>query len=109
MCRKLIDKLKLDDLKDDQKEMAELIGIENYKKLVYRFGGCPLYVYKEDTLIKDIRDKEIIKNFNGDNYKELAIEYNLSERTIRELVFDKQKDINGEQISLLDLCESFVK
>jgi len=102
----LIDKLELENLKDDQRYLAQLIGIDNYKKLVHHFGGCSIYIYKKDTIIKDIRDKAIISKFNGENYKELAIEYNLAERTIREIVIDKAKEKDDNQLTLFDIAEN---
>ena len=106
MCGNLIDRLEFENLTDDQRNLAQIIGIDNYKKLVHHFGGCSIYIYKEDTIIKDIRDKEIVSRFNGDNYKELAIEYNLAERTIREIVTDKFKMKNDDQITLFDIAEN---
>lgn len=106
MYGNLIDKLQLDNLTDDQKHIAQLVGIDNYKKLVHHFGGCSIYIYKEDTLIKELRDKEIIEKFNGDNYKELALEYNLAERTIREIITDKYKIKCDNQITLFDIADN---
>lgn len=87
----LLDRLAMDDLNEEQRELAELIGIDNYKKLVRSLGGCNVYVYKESTLVKKIRDKEILKMFNGGNFKEIAKYFDLSEQSVRSIL----NDING--------------
>lgn len=89
-----IDKLvSIDQLRDDQKELAEIIGLEAYKKLVAYYGGSLLYVQKVDSVLKDTRDKELNEKFNGYNYKELAREYGISEMTIRDIVAPKRKEL----------------
>ena len=88
-----IDDITLNRLTGDQLELAELIGIENYKKLVAHYGGGFVYICKSDTILKDIRNAEICDKFNGYNYRELAKEYNLSEKMIREITSDKLKKI----------------
>lgn len=89
-----IDKLvSLDQLRDDQRELAEIIGLEAYKKLVYYYGGSPVYIQKVDSVLKDARDNEIREKFNGGNCLELAIEYNLAISTVRDIVAPKRKEL----------------
>lgn len=89
-----IDKLvSLDQLRDDQRELAEIIGLEAYKQLIKYYGGTPLYVQKADSVLKDSRDKELNEKFDGSNYKELAREYGISEMTIRDIVAPKRKEL----------------
>lgn len=84
-------------LSGEQREIAETIGIEAYKKLVERFGGCHIYICKIDTIQREIRNKEIQNNFNGFNYRELARKYNLSEKAVREIISRNDKN-NCEQL-----------
>lgn len=83
--------ISLDDLSDRQREIAEVIGIENYIKLSKRFGGeDSVYIQKYSEIIKSVRNKEIrIKYNDGHNISELAKIYNLSERYIRKLCHNK--------------------
>jgi len=101
-----IDDIALEHLDGDQYELAELIGIEGYKKLVTNYGGGFVYVCKADTLMKHGRNAEIRSKFNGYNYRELAKEYNLSEKMIREITSDKLKEMKNmpdeEQLTLFD-------
>lgn len=94
-----IDKLtRSDQLRGEQKELADLIGLEAYKILVKNYAGCYLYIQKIDSVLKDLRDAEIIEKFNGANYRELAREYDLAEATVREIVTEKRKRLRDEMI-----------
>ena len=88
-----INQITLEQLSGEQYELAELIGIEAYRKLVKNYGGGFIYICKADTVMKFNRNNEICERFNGYNYKELAKEYNLSEKTIREITAEKLKTI----------------
>jgi Mor family transcriptional regulator len=102
----LLDSLKWSEL-IDPKELPEpynymvtLIGIENTLKIANMYQGTGLYLPKLDSVLTKIRDRNIRKEFNGYNYRELAHKYNLTERWIRELIL-ADHDIN--QISLFDV------
>lgn len=76
----------LDQLSSDQRELAETVGLEAYRKLVANYGGMSLYIPKRGIIPKEVRNKEIKKRFNGSNYRELARKYDLSEMTIRRVI-----------------------
>lgn len=73
-------------LNGEQRELAEIIGLDAYKKLVEHYGGSHIYVRKSDTITRADRNAEIKEKFNGSNYRELAREYSLSETRIRDIV-----------------------
>lgn len=94
-------KIRLSELPPNQKELAEIIGLDNYIALTKRFGGSDMYIAKYSELIKDPRNEEIREKFDGYNSSELARTYNLSERYIRGLVSDlireaKAKPMDGQ-------------
>lgn len=91
----LLDTIMLDDLNGEQLAIAEMIGIENYRKLVRHFGGNQIRILQEDTLVKEKRDNEIRKLYNGRNELELSQRYKLSDRTIRSIVAN-MKRIDGQ-------------
>ena len=74
---------------EQQREIAEVIGIEAYRKLVDYYGGSRIYIEKSDTITRPDRNDEIRKKFDGGNYKQLAREYKLSKQTIRNIVNKK--------------------
>ena len=83
----------MEQLRDDQKILAETICLEAYKKLVVNYAGSFIYVQKIDSVLKDLRDNEIREKFDGGNYGELARKYNLAEATVRDIVADKRKQL----------------
>ncbi len=89
-----IDKLvSLDQLRDDQRELAEIIGLEAYKNLIKHYGGNQLYIQQADSVLKDVRDRELNEKFDGTNYRKLSQEYGISEMTIRDIVAPKRKQL----------------
>lgn len=83
----MLDKLTIDSIaNEEQRAIADTIGIDAYIKLVKNYGGTSIYILKEDSLIKDIRDEKIRAEFNGYNYNTLAKKYNLTDRTIRDII-----------------------
>ena len=64
--------------------VAEIIGEENTKKLIYEFGGTVLYIPKEGFRSK--RDKQITLEYNGYNAKKLAKKYDLCEKQIKNII-----------------------
>ena len=87
----------LDQLSGDQRELAEIVGLEAYRKLIANYGGMHIYICKSETVLRELRNAEICNEFNGFNYRELAKKYNLSEKTVREILSGKRDEpINGQ-------------
>ena len=82
----------LDQLYGDQRELAETVGLEAYRKLVANYGGMSVYINKPETILRDLRNTEICNSFNGFNYRELAKKYRLSEKTVREIVSGREAE-----------------
>lgn len=81
----MFEELTIEDIPETHKDIANYIGIDAFKKLVELLGGSSLYIPKEDTLIRPIRNRIIKERFNGD-YKALAKKYNISESQIRYIL-----------------------
>ncbi len=85
-------------------QVIDEIGLDNALKIARIAGGGNLYVPMAETIERPMRDMRIQNEFNGYNYRELALKYNKSESTIREIVRDvadkkRQHPISG-QISI---------
>ena len=87
----------LGQLSGDQRELAETVGLDAYKKMVGQYGGSSIYINKTDTITRSGRNAEIQQKFNGSNYRELAKEYGLSEPSIRRIV---NKKISKKSVKL---------
>ena len=71
--------------------------------------GTSIYIPKIESLEKTVRDELIKEEFDGSNYKELALKYGLTETWIRNIVLDKAKEIKARpidgQMNLTDFLE----
>ena len=97
----------LDDLSDNQREIAECIGLEAFEKLVKNFGGSDLYImsYLEYSKISD--NKQFLKDFNGYNFKELSEKYGLTLKTVYNKIPKELRDQKGVRI-LDKICIVFI-
>ena len=70
----------------DKRKLVNIIRLDAYKKLVQHYGGSYIYINKPDTIVRNERNIEIRKKFNGSNYCQLAQEYQLTENRIRSIL-----------------------
>ncbi|MCI8985988.1 MAG: hypothetical protein HFI60_08565 [Lachnospiraceae bacterium] len=113
MDKENIYELTLDDLPDSQREIAEVIGIDNLLKLSDNFAGNPLYIQQRKKLEKEMVYRRIFREFNGGNVMELTQRYGVSKTTVYEIVKEKREELAKKrkqekynlpgQISLMDL------
>lgn len=94
----LLDEITLDDLDEKQRELAECIGLDAYKKLVSTYAGEPIAVRMPEGITRNIRNKKIRAEFTGYNVRELSKKYRLHENTIRDIVSDIKKEKQFEPI-----------
>ena len=102
----LLDYVEMESLEEDQKKIAELVGMEGFRNLIRTFGGTSIYIPKVESLEKTVRDQRIREEFDVSNYKELAMKYGLTETWIRSIVLDKIREIREKplegQMSIFD-------
>ena len=91
-----------DMLPDQYRSMAETIGVDNLLRLMIEFGGTYHYIPKADALMRNIRDRRIVADYNGYNLKQLAYKYQLSEVAIYNILRGSQNAILDGQLSLFD-------
>ena len=80
-------------LRDVAEDVADLIGFENYLKLIDVYAAETIYIPKRDSFERIARNQRIVEEYNGDNLKALAKKYNLTTVTIRAIVEDKHREI----------------
>ncbi len=97
------DEIKPDELTDPYRELATIIGLKNTIKVAEKYQGMALYLPKLDGLIRKIRDEKIRAEFNGGNYRELAIKYRLTEVWVRQIV--DEKSANANQLTLFEIAK----
>lgn len=89
----------LDDLTEEQRQLAELVGMEVFLKLVAAYGGSPIYIPMKKSVCQRNRNEQICDDFDGTNYRELSMKYDLSETRIRAITENKLKEIKKAPIS----------
>ncbi|MEY8355241.1 Mor transcription activator family protein [Lachnospiraceae bacterium 54-53] len=90
--------IRLADLNDDQLQLAELVGLDTYKKLVLTYGGLNIYIPKTDCFNRKTRNEQIRSEFTGSNFKELAARYGLTDVQIRSIVSDIVEKVRNRPI-----------
>ena len=91
--------LVLDNFKEEQRRIAEIVGLEAYLELTRTFGGTNIYIAKAEEIVKRAdRDRKIREEFDGSNYSQLALKYGLTEVWIRNIVHDKAIEIKKKPI-----------
>lgn len=91
--------LELEALREEQRQIAEVIGVENYLKLTREFGGTTIYIAKAEEIVKrNERDEKIREEFDGSNYAQLAVRYGLTEVWVRNIVSEKAEEIRRRPI-----------
>ena len=99
----LLDRVQMEDLDEEQRTLAGLIGIEAFRALVRNYNGTPIYIPKIESLEKPVRDELIREEFDGKNYRELALKYGLTETWIRNIVIEKAREIRAVSYTHLTL------
>lgn len=99
-----------DDLNEEQQQLAELIGLENFAKLVQVFGGTNIYIPKAEAFGRTVRNEKIRQEYNGRNIKSLAVKYGLTERQVYKLINTIPKSnyirVLDGQMSIFDFLNS---
>jgi len=76
----------LDEVQPPFKELLAALGFEGIFHLCEISGGTNLYIPSLQRIFRGCLEKQIPKEFDGENYRELSKNYGLSERTIRNVV-----------------------
>ncbi|MDR3561883.1 MAG: Mor transcription activator family protein [Negativicutes bacterium] len=88
--KRLDAEVRIEDFPAAFQPIVNALGIPVALDLVRVSGGVSQYIPKYDALISQARDRIILKEFTGYNYRELALRYNLTEVWVRNIV-DKDK------------------
>lgn len=87
--KELLNELQLDDLQEQHRELAEVIGIEALVKLSEYYGGTQRYIPQMFELSKELIFRKISEEYNGGNLQRLAVKYGVSESTVYRIVKEK--------------------
>lgn len=91
--RELLELLTLDDLQGESRELAEVVGMELFRRLVELYGGANIYIPKVEGLILPMRNDLIVREYTGNNIFELSRKWGLTERRIQDIVKAKAEEM----------------
>ncbi|MCI5668795.1 MAG: hypothetical protein MR291_08575 [Oscillospiraceae bacterium] len=79
--------VKKSHLNADQQEVADIIGLENYRALVDAFGGSPIWIPKARSLVSspEISEHIRIRRQQGDSPEQIARELEIPVSEVRRL------------------------
>lgn len=106
----ILDGLTLDDLQENHREIAEVIGVDGLKLLSAVFGGVDLHIPKYKELVRGRAYRLIYEEYDGTNIKKLALKYDVCEATVYKIIRDritgksrrKEKQLPG-QMTIADM------
>ena len=81
----MLDKLKLEDIPEQFRDLAEVIGLDAYRKLIRYAGGMSIYIPVEYRVTRNVRDRILRETFSGD-YKAFSKAYRISEGHLRRII-----------------------
>lgn len=79
--------VKLSHLNEDQQEVVDIIGIDNYRDLIDTFGGTPIWIPKARSLVPSPEITDYIKTRiqNGDLSEQIARDLEMPVSEVRRL------------------------
>ena len=75
----------LDDISENSRDIAMLVGIDVYLMLVDNFGGSRLYIPTRASVDRCVRNRNIKKEYRGD-VREMVRKYKISETHVRNII-----------------------
>lgn len=82
----MINFLTKEDVPEILQGLVDIMGIEAFIELIKQYGGSSLYIPNENSVLKPIRNRLIKEYFNGNNYKQIAKEFKISEMQVRNII-----------------------
>lgn len=86
----MLKQVKYEDMTEEQQLLIDVVGMDGFVGLVQTCGGAYVYIPKRDNLVRPIRNRNIRNEFNGHNFKELAVKYGLTTMQIRNIIKEKE-------------------
>ncbi|MBC2703987.1 Mor transcription activator family protein [Desulfobacula sp.] len=81
---------KIENFNELIQTVVDVIGIDSTVKLIKEFGGEALYLPKLESVMRNSRNRDIRKDFTGNNHRELSKKYRLTVRQIRYILRKKK-------------------
>lgn len=87
--RMLIAETTIEDISESYRPVVEIIGVEKFVEMAEYARGELLYFPKAENVIAPARNRNIKKEYNGYNSKELADKYEITVRHLTNILKDE--------------------
>lgn len=78
--------IKIEELSEELRPVANFMGLSKFLELCDAFGGSNIYLPTKKSILRNYRNGEIIRRYNGRNSKELAKEFCISEMYVKSII-----------------------
>lgn len=78
--------IRIDDIPDGMKNMVDILGIDKFVEVSKLYGGGLVYIPLYSSLLREARNREIIKRYNGINARQLGDEYGISLSHVNRII-----------------------
>lgn len=82
----LLKDMNVSDVPATYQPVVSLIGLDNFLKLCRYAMGDELYSPTQKNMLRLVRNRLIVQEYNGKNLKELSKKYNLTTKQIGHIV-----------------------
>jgi Mor family transcriptional regulator len=90
--------VQLEDLPEEFREIAEVIGLDRALGLADYINGAQVYIPKKDTIVRRARYRRMLADYEEcRDYGQVAKKYNLSESHARMLIKKFRLEANPPQ------------
>jgi hypothetical protein len=90
MIEKLVELIELDDLNENNRYIADMIGIDSYRELVKKFYGDNLYIQDPRSNKKIVAEYVRVEISRNKPLQRIAKELGRSVRCLREMIQETQ-------------------
>jgi Mor family transcriptional regulator len=81
-------KIKAKDICDKLDLLFEIVGEEKFLEITKMYGGNNVYIPTYKSTIRNSRNREIVKRYNGVNANQLAAEYGICVNHVKRIIND---------------------
>ena len=80
--------LEIKDVGDKLEVLFEIVGQENFLEIARMYGGNNVYIPTFKSVVRNGRNREIVKRYNGVNANLLAKEYGMCVNQLKRIVME---------------------
>ena len=90
--------IRYEDIPSSLQNIFEIVGAEKFLEIIGVYSGTMVYFPTNKTLKKGMRNRDIIRRYNGFNAFELAREYEISRSYVLWIISNYKKEKRDEDM-----------